>query len=257
MVQSVQRAVQILRLLAAGGPRPGLAELAEKIGVAKPTVHALLRTLEGEGLVAQDRQTGKYVLGPGLLALGNAFLETHELRMRSLTWADLLASRANEAVWVGVLTGDHVLVVHHAFRPEGAVQILEVGASLPWHTCALGKAIVAFLPEDHQATLLAADLAPLTGRSVVDPKALAAELGEVRAAGYAREDQESTIGDAGLAAPVFDRSGLAGAIGLVGPVERLLAEGQDLELAVKVREVARQLSRELGAGRAPLARALA
>jgi DNA-binding IclR family transcriptional regulator len=257
VVQSVQRAVQILRLLAAGGPRPGLAELAEKIGVAKPTVHALLRTLEGEGLVAQDRQTGKYVLGPGLLALGNAFLETHELRMRSLTWADLLATRANEAVWVAVLTDDHVLVVHHAFRPEGAVQILEVGASIPWHTCALGKAIVAFLPEERQAGLLAGHLAPLTGRSIVDPKALAAELAEVRAAGYAREDQESTLGDAGLAAPVFDRSGLAGAIGVVGPVERLLIEGQDRELAVKVREVARQLSRELGAGRAPLAAALA
>ena len=257
MVQSVQRAVHILRLLATGGPRPGLGELAEKIGVAKPTVHALLRTLEAEGLVAQDRQTGKYVLGPGLLALGNAFLETHELRMRSLTWADLLATRANEAVWVGVLTGDHVLVVHHAFRPEGAVQILEVGASIPWHTCALGKAITAFLPEERQAELLAARLSPLTGRSIVEPTVLAAELDGVRAAGYALEDQESTLGDAGIAAPVFDRSGLAGAVGVVGPVERLLADGLDQDLAVKVREVARQLSRELGAGRAPLARILA
>jgi DNA-binding IclR family transcriptional regulator len=257
VVQSVQRAIQILRLLAASGQRPGLADLAEQIGIAKPTVHALLRTLEAEGLVAQDRQTGKYVLGPGLLALGNAFLETHELRMRSLTWADLLATRTGEAVWVGVLTGDHVLVVHHAFRPEGAVQILEVGASIPWHTCALGKAIVAFLPEERQAGLLAEPLAPLTGRSIVDPAGLSGQLAQVRTAGYAREDQESTLGDAGIAAPVFDRCGLAGAIGVVGPVERLLVDEQDRELAVKVREVARQLSRELGAGRAPLARALA
>ena len=257
MVQSVQRAVHILRLLAAGGPRPGLAELAERLGVAKPTVHALLRTLEAEGLVVKDQQTGKYVLGPGLLALGNSFLETHELRMRSLTWAELLATRSNEAVWVAVLNGDHVLVVHHAFRPEGAVQILEVGASIPWHTCALGKAIAAHLPQDELAGLLAGRLAPLTGRTIVDPEVLAAELDKVRAAGYAREDQESTLGDAGLAAPVFDRSGLAGAIWVVGPVERLLAEGQDRELPVKVREVARQLSRELGAGRAPLAQALA
>lgn len=257
MVQSVRRAVQILRLLATNGPRPGLAELAEKIGVAKPTVHALLRTLEAEGLVAQDQQTGKYVLGPGLLGLGNAFLETHELRMRSLTWADLLATRANEAVWVGVLTDDHVLVVHHAFRPAGAVQILEVGASIPWHTCALGKAIAAFLPEDQRARLLGAHLEPLTGHSVVDPQALATQLDAVRTAGYASDDQESTLGDAGIAAPVFDRSGLAGAIGVVGPAERLLADGPDQELVAKVREVARQLSRELGAGRAPLARALA
>jgi DNA-binding IclR family transcriptional regulator len=249
----VQRAVQLLRLLAVGGPRLGLAELAERVGVAKPTVHALLRTLEAEGLVSQDRQTGRYVLGPGVLSLGNAFLETHELRMRSLTWADLLASRTGEAVWVAVLTDDHVLVVHHAFRPKGAVQILEVGASIPWHTCALGKAIVAFLPPERQDGLLAGRLEPLTGRSIVEPSALAGQLAEVRGIGYAREDQESTLGDAGIAAPVFDRSGLAGAIGVVGPVERLLADEQGQELAVKVREVARQLSRELGAGRTPVA----
>lgn len=256
MVQSVQRAVQILRLLAAGGPRLGLADLAARVGIAKPTVHALLRTLEAEGLVAQDRQTGRYVLGPGLLILGNAFLETHELRMRSLTWADLLATRANEAVWVGVLIGDHVLVVHHVFRPEGAVQILEVGASIPWHTCALGKAIAAFLPAEKTGELLAEQLAPLTGHSILDPDALAAQLDDVRMTGYARENQESTLGDAGIAAPVFDRSGLAGAIGVVGPVERLLADERGPELATKVREVARQLSRELGAGRAPLAQTL-
>jgi DNA-binding IclR family transcriptional regulator len=257
VVQSVQRAVQILRLLSVSGPRLGLAELADRIGIAKPTVHALLRTLEAEGLVAQDRETGKYVLGPGVLSLGNAFLETHELRMRSLTWADLLAARANEAVWVAVLTDDHVLVVHHAFRPEGAVQILEVGASIPWHTCALGKAIVAFLSEERQAELLGRPLPPLTGHSISDSAVLNGQLEQVRSAGYARENQESTLGDAGIAAPVFDRSGLVGAIGVVGPVERLLADGQSQELAVQVREVARQLSRELGAGRAPLARALA
>ena len=247
----MHRAVQLLRHLAAGGPRLGLAELAGRLGIAKPTVHALLRTLEAEGLVMKDRQTGKYALGPGLLALGNSFLETHELRMRSLTWADLLAVRANEAVWVAVLIGDHVLVVHHAFRPEGAVQILEVGASIPWHTCALGKAMVAFLPAEQRAELLGAGLSPLTGHSVVDPAALASQLEEVAGTGYAVENQESTLGDAGIAAPVFDRSGLVGAIGVVGPVERLLADGQVGELAVKVREVARQLSRELGAGRAP------
>jgi DNA-binding IclR family transcriptional regulator len=255
VVQSVQRAVRLLRLLAEGGSRLGLGDLAEQVGIAKPTVHALLRTLEAEGLVMRDRQTGRYALGPGLLSLGNSFLETHELRMRSLTWADLLATRANEAVWVAVLTGDHVLVVHHAFRPEGAVQILEVGASIPWHTCALGKAIVAFLPDEQRAELLGAELPPLTGHSIVDATTLAAQLEEIHGAGYAKENQESALGDAGIAAPVLDRSGLAGAIGVVGPVERLLADEYAQELAVKVREVARQLSRELGAGRAPLARA--
>ncbi|HLK43408.1 MAG TPA: IclR family transcriptional regulator [Thermoleophilia bacterium] len=250
MVQSVQRAVRVLRELAAGGPRLGVTELAERVGVAKPTVHALLRTLEGEGLVVQDAETGKYQLGPGLLMLGNAYLDTQELRARSLTWADTLAKRTGEAVWVTVLTGDHVFVVHHAFRPEGAVQILEVGASVPWSTCALGKAIVAFLPVKEQEELLAGELPALTGWSVTDPVTLAAQLESVRGTGYALEDQESALGDAGIAAPVFTRaSTVAGAIGIVGPVERIFDDSARQEHIVAVREIARHLSRELGAGR--------
>ena len=250
MVQSVRRAVQVLRELASAGPRLGVTELADRVGLAKPTVHALLRTLEGEGLVVQDAETGKYQLGPGLLQLGNAYLDTQELRARSLTWADSLATRAGEAVWVAVLTGDHVFVVHHAFRPEGAVQILEVGASIPWSTCALGKAIVAFLPPARQEALLAAKLPALTGWSATDPAVVAEQLETVRKSGYALEDQESALGDAGIAAPVFDRSGAAvGAIGIIGPVERVFDESVRQEHIVAVREVARHLSRELGAGR--------
>ncbi|GDY32652.1 IclR family transcriptional regulator [Gandjariella thermophila] len=250
LVQSVRRASKILQELAVAGPRLGVSELAERIGVAKPTVHALLRTLEAEKLVVQDVETGKYLLGPALLHLGNAYLDTHLLRTRSLTWADSLASRANEAVWVAVLTGDRVLVVHHAFRPQGTVQILEVGASIPWNTCALGKAIVAFTGEADREALLAGELPVLTGASINDRDQLADQLEQVRRVGYAVEDQESALGDAGIAAPVFDRSGLpVGAIGLVGPVERLLAEQARETHAILVREVARNLSRDLGAAR--------
>lgn len=254
MVQSVQRAVRVLRELAAGGPRLGVTELAERVGVAKPTVHALLRTLEGEGLVVQDSETGRYQLGPGLLLLGNAYLDTQELRARSLSWADTLATRADEAVWVTVLTGDHVFVVHHAFRPEGVVQILEVGASIPWSTCALGKATVAFLPPEQRKALLDGDLPALTGSSITDRDVLARQLDEVGRTGHALENQESALGDAGIAAPVFDRNGVAGAIGIIGPVERVLDDGARQDHIVAVREVARQVSRELGAGRGSAAR---
>ncbi|TGA90905.1 IclR family transcriptional regulator [Streptomyces sp. MZ04] len=253
MIQSVQRAMQVLRELADSGPRLGVTEIAERVGVAKPTVHALLRTLESDNLVTQDQESGKYMLGPALLRLGNAFLETHVLRTRSVAWADGLAARTGEAVWVGVLTEDQVLVVHHAFRPEGAVQILEVGASLPWNTCALGKAMAAFLSPAEQQRLLAGELLALTGKSITDAALLAEDLDHVRTAGYAVEDQELALGDGSIAAPVLDRSGAAiGAIGVVGPVERVLADPRRHEHAVAVRETARILSRELGAGRTPL-----
>jgi len=257
VVQSVARAVDILRALA-GAPRGlGVTEVADRLGVAKPTAYALLRTLEQGGLVGQDHVTTKYRLGPALLELGNAYLETHELRARSVVWADSLASRANEAVWVGVLSGDHVIVVHHAFRPEGAIQILEVGAAMPWHTCALGKAIVAHVAESERTALLAGDLPVLTGETLTDPRMLAEQLDRVISVGYAIEAGEAAIGDAGIAAPVLDRDGVVGAIGLVGPVERLLDGGRRDDYAVAVRETARVLSRDMGAARPAVRRFIA
>jgi len=191
MIQSVERASRILAILGSGTPRLGVTEIAERAGLAKPTVHGLLRTLEKHDLVEQDADTGKYSLGPAVLLLGNAFLDGSELRARSLLWAESLAQRANEAVWVASLSGRRVIVLHHVFRPDNTVQILEVGAAIPWHACALGHAIVAYLPEAQRARALAGDLVPLTGRTKTTRAALSRALARVRRRGYAVEDQEA------------------------------------------------------------------
>jgi DNA-binding IclR family transcriptional regulator len=246
MIQSVQRAAQILGVLGSGTPRLGVTEIADRLGLAKPTVHGLLRTLEAHELVAQDPETGKYSLGPGVLQLGNAYLDGSELRVRSLRWAESLARQAAEAVWVATLSGSRVIVLHHVFRPDDTVQILEV----PWHACALGHAIVARLPAAQRAAAFAADLAPLTGRTKTTRQALTRALAQVRAAGYAIENEEATVGDAGIAAPILGRDDVvAGAIGVVGPADRLLAVANRDELVRAVVTAARAVSRDLGAGR--------
>jgi DNA-binding IclR family transcriptional regulator len=250
MIQSVERAARILAVLGSGTPRLGVTEIAERVGLAKPTVHGLLRTLEKHGLVAQDDDTGKYSLGPAVLLLGNAYLDGSELRARSLLWAESLAQRANEAVWVASLSGSRVIVLHHVFRPDNTVQILEVGAAIPWHACALGHAIVANLADAGRAAALAADLAPLTGRTKTTRVALSRVLNQVRRQGFAVEDQEATVGDAGIAAPIFGRDAVvAGAIGVVGAADRLLAQAPRDELVRAVQEAARAISRDLGAAR--------
>jgi DNA-binding IclR family transcriptional regulator len=250
MVQSVQRAAQILGVLGSGTPRLGVTEIAARLGLAKPTVHGLLRTLEASALVVQDPETGKYSLGPGVLQLGNAYLDGSELRVRSLRWSESLARQAGEAVWVATLSGHRVIVLHHVFRPDDTVQILEVGAAIPWHACALGHAIVASLPAGQRAAALAADLAPLTGRTKTSRQALTRALAQVRSAGYAVENEEATVGDAGIAAPILGRDDLvAGAIGVVGAADRLLAADARDDLARAVVSAARAVSRDLGAGR--------
>jgi DNA-binding IclR family transcriptional regulator len=243
MIQSVERAAAILRALGSGTPRLGVTEIAGLVGLPKPTVYGLLRTLVSHDLVTQDPDTGKYSLGAGVLQLGNAYLDGSELRARSLLWAEALALRANEAVWVATLSGSRVIVLHHVFRPDNTVQILEVGASIPWHACALGHAIVAHLPAPEAARAMAGELTPLTGRTKTTRAALGQALAQVRRQGYAVEDQEATVGDVNRAGSI------AGSIGLVGPAERLLAPGARAELARAVLESARSVSRDLGAGR--------
>ena len=250
MIQAVERAAAILGVLGSGTPRLGVTEIAGRVGLAKPTVYGLLRTLVEQGLVAQDPFTGKYSLGPGVLQLSNAYLDGSELRARSLPWAEALARRSGEAVWVATLSGTRVIVLHHVFRPDNTVQILEVGAAIPWHACALGHAIVAYLAPAETARLMAAERAPLTGRTRTDREALTRALGHVRSRGFAVENQEATVGDAGIAAPVVNRIGaVAGSIGVVGPAMRLLGRGARGELTRAVTEAARSLSRDMGAGR--------
>lgn len=248
MIQSVRRAASILRELGAGQPRLGVTELADRLGLAKATVYGLVRALEEDELVERDAETGKYRLGPALLQLGNAFLDGHELRARSLLWAESLADRTSEAVRVGVPNGPNALIVHHVFRPDNSVQILEVGAAIPWHASALGKAVVAYHGDAAIGELLARPRSRLTGRTIVDPDALHASLEAIRHDGVAIEDQEAVIGEAEVAAPVFDHDGRAvGAIGVVGAVERLLPHGRARdELVGAVKEAARGLSRDLG-----------
>ena len=254
MIQSVDRAARILRALAGGPGRLGVSELSSRLGLAKGTVHGLLRTLQANGLVEQHPDSDKYQLGPALLQLSNRYLDLNELRSRALAWSELLASETSEAVRVGAPHGDAVLIVHHVFRPDTSLQILEVGALLPLHATALGKAVLAYLPEAEQSGLLADGLPKLTGQTLATPAALRREVEAVRGRGYAVEREEAVLGEAGLAAPIFDRQGeTIGAVGVAGPRERLLAKGRESVLAEAVVQAARGISRDLGAPRWPAA----
>jgi DNA-binding IclR family transcriptional regulator len=251
-IQSVDRAARILKVLASGPRRLGVSEIADRLGMTRPTVHGLLQTLQAHGFVEQDRDSDKYQLGAGLLQLGNSYLDLNELRARSLVHAERLATRADAAVRVGVMHGPSVVIVHHVFRPDTTLQILEVGAELPLHASALGKAMLAFLLEQEIADVLSEPLPRLTSRTL-SARALAEELEGVRSLGYARERDEAILGESSLASPIFDHTGHAvGAIGVVGDTDRIMPRGPAKPLIAAVTEAARGVSRELGASRWPM-----
>jgi DNA-binding IclR family transcriptional regulator len=250
-IQSVDRAARILKALGGGPRRLGVSELARRLGLPAPTVHGLLQTLQTHGFVEQGPGSDKYQLSAGLLRLGYSYLDLNELRGRSIMHADRLAARADAAVRVGVMHGESVVVVHHVFRPDESLQILEVGAELPLHASALGKAIVAFSAPHVIEDLLAEPLPKLTSRTLA-PAALRDDLAATRVSGLGRERDEAVLGESSLAAPIFDHAGHpVGAIGIVGDSDRISARRPTKSRSAAVIEAARGVSRELGAARWP------
>ncbi|MER0240877.1 IclR family transcriptional regulator [Streptomyces sp. HSW2009] len=249
-IQSLERAAAMLRLLAGGERRLGLSEIATSLGLAKGTAHGILRTLQQEGFVEQDPASGRYQLGAELLRLGNSYLDVHELRARALVWADDLARASGESVYLGVLHQQGVLIVHHVFRPDDSRQVLEVGAMQPLHSTALGKVLAACDPVAHTEAV-EGERRSYTARTVTELKEFEGVLDLVRARGWAADVEETWDGVASLAAPIHDRRRMpVGAVGVTGAVERVCADGTlRPELVAAVRDCARAVSRDLGAGR--------
>ncbi|WP_028922532.1 IclR family transcriptional regulator [Pseudonocardia acaciae] len=245
MIQAVDRALRILTVLQ-GARRLNLGEIAARLDLAPSTVHGLIRTLLAHGMVQQERDSGRYRLGPATLRLGNVYLDTLELRSRVAIWAEDLARRTGCAVRTGVLLFDEVVVVAHEPRPDGTRQMPEVGIVIPAHASAVGKALLAF-DADAYAALTAAGhtLRGMTGRTITHPAALRDELDAVAGTGIATENEEAVLGECAAAAPLADATGLTpGAISLVVPAARWPLPPDALDA---LRDTARAISRELGA----------
>jgi DNA-binding IclR family transcriptional regulator len=181
-----------------------------------------------------------------VLRLSSVYLDSLDFRSRALKWAEELARRSGAAVRAGVLLVDDVIIVHHEPRPDGSRQMPEVGFVIPSHACALGKALLAFGPGGGPAPVTSSGLLRrMTGETTVEPRKLEAEFEDVRRHGVAVEHDEALLGESGLAAPVFEASGVvAGAIGVVIPSSEWPPPPS---LTDDVREAARNISRELGA----------
>lgn len=239
MLRTVDRAVRVLTVLQ-DGRRMSLGEIAARLDMSPSSAHMIIRSLLPHGMVAQERDSGRYRLGPATLRLGNVYLQTLELRARVSAWTEDLARRTGCAVRTGVLLLGDVIVVHHEPRPDGTRQMPEVGIAIPAHACALGKAMLAFEPD----SLGEQPLRSMTSSTVTDPAELRAQLDVVRRTGIASEVEEAALGECGVAAPLVDAAGeVVGALGLVQPAGQWPLDPAAIDA---LRSTAGGISRELG-----------
>lgn len=245
-IQSIERAAAVLRLLAAGQRRLGLAEISASLQLPKGTAHGIIRTLVEVGFVKQDTSSKGYEIGEALGNMSSSYLDVNELRSSSMNWADPLASRTGEAVRVGTLVGADVLVVHYVFSPNASPQSADVGALLPANATALGKALLAYLPG--AAALMGTSMTSYTARTVTDRIQLTDELARTRDRGYAVEFAEYAPHQASIAAPIRGYGGLVvAAVAIHGQVDRLCNTSGSARprLVTKVRDCAEAITREL------------
>ena len=241
VIQAIDRAARILLKLQ-GSRHLGITELGSALGLPPSTVHGIVKSLQQHGLVAKEPNGNRYMLGPALLKLSSVYLDSLDVRARSMRWTRELARRTGLSTRLGVKLFNEVIIAHHDPRPDGSEQMLETGLSIPIHASAMGKILLAYHPEDLDD--LSSTLRSLTGDTITDRKALRAELREVLDQGLATEHDEAILGESSVAVPVADQSGaVVAAIAVVLPSTEFPPPDGVLN---DLRETARNISRELG-----------
>ena len=246
-VEAVEKALQILEAVGAA-KRIGVLKLSQEVELPYSTVHRLLSTLAKRGYIQQESDRRKYALGPKVLELGTAFLDTVELRQVALPRMLSLSQQTRETVNLVIWNGRSAVCAEKIDSPESVtVQQTQIGRLEPLHSSGLGKAIIAFLPAAQLDEVLnGVNLVRYTRNTLVSVKALKNDLEKIRQRGFAIDDQEGVLGVRCVASPIWNyREEVLGALSLVGPSIRM-SKKRVLDLGRMVREEATKISQQLG-----------
>ncbi len=217
-MQVIARAAQVLRALEGEPQGLSLAQLAERVGLPRSTVHRIVTALAAEGLLASVSSTGRVRIGPEFARLAAETWRT------AVPYMQRLHDQLGESVDCGVLDGSQVKVIHvipttrHVLRA-----IAEVDQSFPLYCTARGKALLAALDRPAALRMLPAALRRYTPHTLTSVAAIEAELDNVAATGVAYDREEATLGVCAAAIAVGEPSGSLLAISVAVPTQRYQA----------------------------------
>jgi DNA-binding IclR family transcriptional regulator len=245
-VQVVRRAAAILQALRGEHDGLSLSEIANRVGLARSTVHRLVRALEQERFVVAASPNGGYRLGPVLASL--ALSAGRDLALVIHPYLVELSRELNETVDLAVLEHDHVLFIDQAApAPQRLHAVSAVGAVFPVHCTANGKALLARMPDQDVIRLLPRKLASLTPHTITTTSKLLEELAVVRQTGVAYDREEHTLGICAIGAALSATDGPLAAITVPLPAQRF--HGNETELETGLLRARAAIDRALAAPR--------
>ncbi len=230
--QSLERGLAILSSFSSRRSLIGVSELSRELDLSRSTTHRYVATLAQLGYLRQDPASRRYGLGPKVLDLGFAAINSMDLREIAAPYLRQLSDETQHTVNLAILDGIDVVYIERC-RTSGPGQRdidlnLHVGARLPGYCTAMGKAILAFVPDDHlEAVIRKTDFAPRGPNTLTTSEAFREELGRIRASGIAVNNEELAYGLRSIAAPIHSGSGeVIAALNLA--VHRTMATMEDL-----------------------------
>lgn len=242
-VPAADQTLRVLSFLARQRGPVAARTIADALAIPRSSLYHLLAAMATHGFVVHLEGERRWGLGAAAFELAGGYARQQPLARLGRPLVAALADRAGESAHLAVMTGRDVLYIVEERAPRRPALVTDVGVRLPAHLTATGRAMLALLPREQMRALYpdAGAFADRTGRGPRRPAELREVLRDVRAAGYATEDGEVTLGLRSVAVAVRDHAGWpAAALAVTWPGDRAAPE-----LAALVGEAASDLTRRL------------
>ncbi|EOI2494097.1 MULTISPECIES: DNA-binding transcriptional repressor XynR [Enterobacter] len=247
IIQSVERAMQILDLFNEQATELKITDISKLMGLSKSTLHSLLKTLQLHGYIDQNPENGKYRLGMKLVERGHFVVGSIDIRQKAKGWLTELSRRTGQTTHLGILDGREGVYIEKIEGKLAAIAYSRIGRRLPVHATAIGKVLIAWLDEAELNALLEGyQYTTFTPSTLATREALLDALKKTREHGYALDSEENEQGVRCVAVPVWNHeSRVIAALSL----STLTSRVDDAELAnfrEQLQQAGLQLSRALG-----------
>src|SRR3954462_11286018 len=204
-VQSVDRALSIIEVLAEDDEGYRLSDLAVRTGLSTSTVHRLLATLEKRRFVQFDRSESKWHIGARSFSVGATFARRRNFAAQAMPYLRKLRDQTRETANLAVVDDESIIVLTRAESREIMRSLTKVGGRVAMVASGVGKAVLAtYADEDVNAIIRHHGMPRLTEKSIVRPSDLFRELAAIRKQGFAVDDEEAEMGLRCVAAVVHN-----------------------------------------------------
>lgn len=246
-VQSLCRALSILNVIAEDDHGLSMTHIAQRTGLPLSTTHRLLTTLQHERYVRCDSDQSLWKAGVQAFIVGNAFAQSRDIIATSRPFMTALMEKSGETTNLAVADqGECIYLAQVECRQMMRVQA-KPGSRVPMHSSAVGKALLAAMPEEKAKKFIQMrEFERNTDKTVVEQQELQREVTDVRQTGYGRDDEEHCVGLRCVASVIFDEFGEPmAAVSLSGPMARISDERFPI-LGAMVKETAAEITVAMG-----------